>query len=155
MRSEITVMIISVSHSIPNMLNKRNRHGNLWDRHVFHPDDLWICLGSYIQKSDWWGVLVLLVFICIVLRCLTDRVKKKRGGGWGLGLFLSTDFLIENKIGVVTMDLFYIIFTYQISSSVSSLATDYRWGVWGHRWTTCSLCGGPISGLYFQTIVSV
>ena len=42
-------MIIFVSHSIPNMLNKRNRHGNLWDRHVLHPYDLWIYLDSYLN----------------------------------------------------------------------------------------------------------
>ena len=138
-RSEITVMIIFVSHSIPNMLNKRNRHGNLWDKHVFHPSDLWICLDSYtkivhwymiyIQKSDWWGVL--LVFICIKIfnwwekkgamvicpfrhwlsctGCFQHLLDTKCTLSTFVHLprmFLSMDFLIENKIGVITMDLF-------------------------------------------------
>ena len=36
-----------------------------------------------------------------------------------------------------------------ISRSASGLAIDSPWGVWDCGWTTCLLCGGPISGLFF------
>ena len=42
-----------------------------------------------------------------------------------------------------------------ISSSISGLATDSSCGVWGREWTTCLLCGGPMLGLCFKTIVRV
>ena len=36
-----------------------------------------------------------------------------------------------------------------ISRSVPGLATDSPHSIWGHRWITCLLYGGPLSGLCF------
>ena len=81
-------------------------------------------------------------------------------------MFLSTDSPFKKRVGLVTIDFLYIIFTYQriiisiiriISRSVLGLATDSPCGVWAvdwmnHlpsvRWSTCLLCGA------FQVYVS-